>query len=58
MPLAAKNLPSVCASTNGWQQIELSYRSSGYCNSGSPAQIVPNGMKLLNPPEKDGKPGV
>jgi hypothetical protein len=22
------------------------------------AQIVPYGMKLLNPPEKDGKPGV
>jgi hypothetical protein len=58
MTLAAKNLASVCASTNGWQQIELSYRSSGYCKSGSQVQIVPYGMKLLNPPEKDGKPGV
>jgi hypothetical protein len=58
MPLAAENLPSGCASTNGWQQIELSYRSSGYGKSGSQAQIVPYGMKLLNPPEKDGKPGV
>ncbi len=55
---AAKHLPPGCASTNGWQQLELSYGSSGYCMFGLQAQIFPYGMTLLNPPEKDDKPGV
>jgi hypothetical protein len=41
------------ASTKGWQQLE-----SIDSRSGSEAQSVPPGMKLLNTPEKDGTPGV